>query len=41
LVDADAELNALVLRQRAVGFCHCRLQLGRAAHRVNDAGELD
>ena len=41
LVDADAEFDAAVRRQRGVAFGYCRLHLGRATQRVDDAGELD
>src|SRR6266436_6313669 len=41
LVDADAELDALIRRQRGISFGHCGLHLGRAAHRIDDADKLD
>src|SRR6516162_7528683 len=40
-IDADAELDPAVRRQRGVALDHCRLYLGRATQRVDDAGELD
>jgi hypothetical protein len=40
-VDADAERDALVRRQRGIAFGHCRLQFAGATQRVDDAGELD
>ena len=40
-VDADAELDALVLRHAGVALGHAALDRDRAAHGVDDAGELD
>src|SRR6516165_357727 len=40
-VDADAELDTTVRGQRGIAFAHRRLYLGRAAQRIDDAGELD
>ena len=40
-IDADAELDAAVLRHIGVALGHAALHLDRAAHRVDDAGELD
>jgi hypothetical protein len=40
-VDADAELDATVQRQRGVAFGHCRLHHGCTTQRVDDAGEFD
>ena len=40
-VDADAELDALVGRDAGVALGHLALHLDGAAHRVDDAGELD
>src|SRR5271165_6987004 len=39
-IDADAELDATIRGQRRIAFRHCGLHLGRAARRVDDAGEL-
>src|SRR5271163_150154 len=36
-VDADAKLDAVVLRQRGIPLGHCRPDLGRASERVDDA----
>ena len=38
-IDPDAEVDAALGRLGALG--HRRLPLGRAAHRIDDAGELD
>ncbi len=40
-IDADAEFDALVGRHIGVALRHFALHLDRAAHRVDDAGELD
>ena len=40
-MDADAELDALLGRQAGVALDHAALHLDRAAHRVDDAAELD
>ena len=39
-IDADAELDALVGRHAGVALRHAALDLDRATHRVDDAGEL-
>src|SRR5208337_3767172 len=39
-VDADAELDAAVLRQVGIAQGHCRLDLDDAAHRADHAGKL-
>ncbi|MFO1055932.1 MAG: hypothetical protein U1E53_03080 [Dongiaceae bacterium] len=39
-IDADAELDAAVGRHVDGAFRHADLDLGGAAHRVDDAGEL-
>ena len=41
LVDADAEVDALVGRDAFVAFRHRALHLDRTAHRADDAGEFD
>ena len=40
-VDADAEHDAAVLGNAGIAFDHGVLNLDRAAHRVDDAAELD
>ena len=40
-IDPDAELDALILRHPSVALGHRLLHLDRAAHRVDDTGELD
>ena len=40
-VDADAELDALVLRHAGIALGHAALNGDRATHGVDDAGELD
>ena len=40
-IDADAQLDAVVRRDTGVALGHRLLHLDRAAHRIDDAGELD
>jgi hypothetical protein len=40
-IDADAELDAAVLRQPGIARANDPLHIERAAHRVDDAAELD
>jgi hypothetical protein len=40
-VDANAELDATVRRQRGVAFGQSRLHFGRTSESVDDTGELD
>ena len=40
-VDADPELDAAIRRHAGIAFAHGVLHLDRAAHRVDDAAELD
>ena len=40
-IDADAELDARCPPARRVALGHLALHVDRAAHRVDDAGELD
>ncbi len=40
-IDADAELDAPIGRYANVAVGHLALNVDRAAHRVDDAGELD
>jgi len=41
LVNAGAEVDAAVYRQRTIAIGQRRLQLGRTPHRVDDARKLD
>jgi hypothetical protein len=40
-VDANAELDAIGGGNRCIAPRHCGLHFGGAAHRIDDAGELD
>src|SRR6516162_7182908 len=40
-IDADAELDAAVLRQPGIARANDPLHIQRAAHRVDNTGELD
>jgi hypothetical protein len=40
-IDADAELDAALLWDIVIAQCHFALQRGCAAHRIDDAGDLD
>jgi hypothetical protein len=40
-IDADAELDAALFRDTVIAQCHRALQRDSAAHRIDDAGELD
>src|SRR5437764_12090569 len=40
-IDADAELDPPRLRNTGIVPSHLALQFGRAAHRIDDAGEFD
>jgi hypothetical protein len=40
-IDANAELDPIVARNRRIALGHCRLHFDRAAQRVDDAGELN
>ncbi len=40
-VDPDAENNAPIFGLVGIAFRHAQLNFGGAAHRIDDAGELD
>src|SRR5436190_511633 len=40
-IDPDAELDAPINRNCGIALVHATLDLDRAAHRVDDAGEFD